>query len=257
MRFQLLIVLLKHNSAPTMIHQNPAQIFKAQRRGLSETPNHRLHATFNFEDFSDPSRHPFGILSALNDETLEAKQHIERILPANTVVMIVPLAGAAECQFTGGEVQVIVPGEAFTYYTSQNSMLSVRNPYDESLINFLYIAFSETIVSDTLLPERYLIAQADLSEKNTFHKLFDAILNSLSVRIGIFGGREEAYYSPTNIGNGVFAFVIAGAFEIQGRLLEERDGMALWNTGEIDVEALSENAILLLIEAPLNGMNPN
>lgn len=240
-----------------MIHQNPAKIFKAQRRGLAETPDHRLHATFNFEDFNEPSRHPFGILSTLNDETLGAKQYVDRALSANTVVMIVPLAGAAECQFTGETAQVVVPGEAFTYYASQNSTLSIRNPYDESLINYLYIVFSETVISDTLLPERYLIAQADLTEKNTFHKLFDAILNSLSVRIGIFGGREEAYYTPTNIGNGVFAFVIAGAFEIQGRLLEERDGLALWNTGEIDMEALSENAILLLIEAPLNGMNPN
>ena len=240
-----------------MIQQNPAQIFKAKRRGLAETPDHRLHATFNFEDITDPPRHPFGILSILNDETLGAKQYVDRSLSANSVAMIIPLASAAECQFTGGSAQVVVPGEAFTYFTSQNSTLSIRNPYDESPINYLYIVFSETVISDTLLPERYLIAQADLTEKNCLHKLFDAILNSLSVHIGIYGGREEAYYSPSNMGNGVFAFVIAGAFEIQGRLLEERDGMALWNTGEIEMEALSENAILLLIEAPLNGMNPN
>lgn len=48
---------------------------------------------------------------------------------------------------------------------------------------------------------------------------------------------------------GVFAFVIEGAFEIQGRLLEAKDGLALWNDNEIEMEALSNGAIILLIES--------
>lgn len=50
---------------------------------------------------------------------------------------------------------------------------------------------------------------------------------------------------------GAFVFVIGAAFEVQGTLLYERDGLALWKTGEVEMEALSNNAIILVIELPL------
>jgi hypothetical protein len=239
-----------------MIQQNPAQIFKAHTRGLAENETHRLHATFNFNEFNDASRHPFGSLTVLNDETLAANKTVERTLFPGTAVMVLPLVGAAECHFSGDMPQIVVPGEAFTYYKHEASTITIRNPYDESLINFLYITFSTNIQAEVLLPKDYLIAQADLTLRNTFHKLFESFQNGLSIHLGIFNSREEVTYNPCNTtANGVFAFVISGAFEVQGRLIEERDGLALWDTPEIDMEALSENAILLLIEAPLSGFN--
>ncbi|MBP6024431.1 hypothetical protein [Ferruginibacter sp.] len=38
---------------------------------------------------------------------------------------------------------------------------------------------------------------------------------------------------------------------LKDRLLHAKDGLAIWNTGEIDFEALSNNAILLLLEIPV------
>ncbi len=46
-----------------------------------------------------------------------------------------------------------------------------------------------------------------------------------------------------------FAFVLAGAFETEGRLLHERDGLAIWDTDKIEMEALSNDAMILLIES--------
>ena len=42
--------------------------------------------------------------------------------------------------------------------------------------------------------------------------------------------------------------MIAAAFEAEGRLLHERDGLALFDTNEIEMEALSNDAMMLLIE---------
>ena len=50
---------------------------------------------------------------------------------------------------------------------------------------------------------------------------------------------------------GAFVFVIEGAFEVQGTLLHERDGLALWKTEEVEMEALSNEAIILVIELTL------
>ncbi len=47
----------------------------------------------------------------------------------------------------------------------------------------------------------------------------------------------------------MFVFVVLCAFEVRGRLLQVRDGLGLWNdTNNIELEALSNNAIILLIE---------
>ena len=242
-----------YNQSPTMIHQSPAQIFKVQKRGLTENGNHRLHASFNFNEFNDPLQPPFSTLTVLNDETLAAQQIVERSLDAGTVIMVLPLVGAAECHFNSDTPQIIVPGEAFTYHSSAGGTIGVKNPYEDNLINFLYITFTHAAVSELFSPKDFMIAQTDLSVRNTFHKLFEAFHNGMSAQIGIFNAREEILHNPANKTNGIFAFVISGAFNIQGSLLEERDGLALWNSEEIDLEALSENAILLLIEAPLSG----
>ncbi len=64
-----------------------------------------------------------------------------------------------------------------------------------------------------------------------------------------FAGRKEAVYKISRQKNSVFAFVIQGAFEVQGRLLHARDGLGLWDdTNLIELEALSNDAIVLLVE---------
>ena len=56
-----------------------------------------------------------------------------------------------------------------------------------------------------------------------------------------------------NKNNGIYAFIIEGVFEVQDRLLHTKDALDLWNTDEIDFEALSNGAILLLFEVPLRS----
>lgn len=114
----------------------------------------------------------------------------------------------------------------------------------------MYITFSATIPAEVLLPKDFLIASADLAVRNKFHKLFESFQNGLSSHIGIFNNHTKAVYSPNNKTNGIFAFIISGTFEVQGGLMEERDGIALWEKSEIAIKAMSENSIILLIETP-------
>ncbi|HSC39564.1 MAG TPA: hypothetical protein VLD19_16885, partial [Chitinophagaceae bacterium] len=66
--------------------------------------------------------------------------------------------------------------------------------------------------------------------------------------IGKFAGREEAVYKMKNPARGLFAFVLQGAFEVQYRLLHAGDGLGLWELPEIELEALSNDAIILFLE---------
>ncbi|MFP5437159.1 MAG: pirin [Bacteroidia bacterium] len=224
-----------------MIRQNPARIYKAQQRGLFENSNHRREATFNFESYQDASRSPFGALQVLNDETLGPSQQLARNVENGTVLLI-PLVGALEYTLNG-ETAYVETNEAAWLPADGN--LTLRNPYDEELINFLYIVFSHSIVTEA---ETLSI---NLDSRNSLNPL--SLPGSIKAKMGLFDGRQEALYPVQNPNNGLFVFVIAGAFEVQGRLLEQRDGLALWQLEEAEMEALSENAVVLLFELPIRG----
>nr|WP_322625928.1 hypothetical protein [uncultured Flavobacterium sp.] len=224
-----------------MIRQNPARIYKAQQRGLYENSNHRWEATFNFESYQDASRSPFGALQILNDETLGPKQQLTRNVE-NGNILLIPLVGALEYSLNG-EIAYVETNEA-TWLPAEGNLI-LRNPYEEELINFLYIVFSHSIVTEA---ETLSI---NLDSRNSLNPF--SLPGSIKAKMGLFDGRQEALYPIQNPNNGLFVFVIAGAFEVQGRLLEHRDGLALWQLEEADMEALSENAVLLLFELPIRG----
>jgi hypothetical protein len=223
-----------------MIRQSPARIYKSQQRGYKENENHRLLATFNFETYQNENRIPFGRLLVLNDETLAPGFTIQREVPQGILALIIPLVGGPEYTTPDGSLHVI-PGEAA--YIS-GGPLSIKNPYENELVNFLYMEFK----SDE---PHQKTSNINLDIRNTLH----SFLNNDSIKgfMGIFDGRQETLYQSQNPQNGLFIFVINGAFEVQGRLLEERDGLALWDSPEADMEALSENAIILLFELPVTG----
>jgi hypothetical protein len=69
-----------------------------------------------------------------------------------------------------------------------------------------------------------------------------------TIRLGQFKGRQHGklkFHPPASL----FVFVIEGAFEVQGRLLERRDGLALKDFTGIEFESLSDYAMLWMMEA--------
>lgn len=224
-----------------MIRQNPARIYKAQQRGLFENSTQRWEATFNFEQYQDVSRTPFGTLQILNDETLGPKQKLFRNA-GNGTVLLIPLVGTLEYTINGTTAYVETNEAAWLPAAYE---LTLCNPYEEDLINFLYIVFSHSIVSEATT------LAINLDTRNTLNPF--SLPGSIKAKMGLFDGRQEVLYTPKSPTQGLFVFVIAGAFEVQGRLLEHRDGLALWQIEEVDIEALSENAVILLFELPTRG----
>jgi hypothetical protein len=72
--------------------------------------------------------------------------------------------------------------------------------------------------------------------------------SNASIHLGNFHGREEGIHFLKHPRQGIFVFIVEGAFEVQNRLLQPRDGLALWNIDQIEFEALSNDAIMLLVE---------
>jgi redox-sensitive bicupin YhaK (pirin superfamily) len=59
-------------------------------------------------------------------------------------------------------------------------------------------------------------------------------------------------YAMKKNGNGLYAFVLKGSFTIEGTTLNERDGLGIWETDKISLQAKSNNSEILLMEVPMN-----
>jgi len=215
--------------------QTHAIIYLADQRGCSQSHWHRSHYTFNFGSYQHENRSAFGSLRILNDETLKSGYPLCYSFDENMLILLLPVVGGLNYQHNRHNY-FIEAGESRLIYFLKGETLEMTNPYEEDLINFLCIGWHNSAVTDT---SHY---QFDLdNDKNrlTSFPLFS---------IGKFGGREEGIYQLKNSNKGVIVVVIEGAFEVQNRLLQHRDGLALWNTEEVEFEALSEGAILLFLE---------
>lgn len=220
--------------------QQQAQIYKAHLRGHFETDIHRCLATFNFDTYQEESRKPFHLLQVLNEEMLAAKETVRYSVTDNQSILIIPLAGAIDC-ITATESYFITVGQCFFFTVQAGGSFTIQNPYEKEQVNYLQIRIKLTdVISDKK------VYSFDLSHKN---EMIPTIQNpEFSFRIGMYTARTEDSYQPENKSNGIFAFVLNGAFEFQNRLIENRDGLAIDASETIEFESLAENSMLLLFE---------
>ncbi|MGC4040581.1 MAG: hypothetical protein QM710_07315 [Flavobacterium sp.] len=226
-----------------MLPQNPSQIYKAGLRFHDEDETYRCLSVFNFGAYFDESRRPFGNLEIVNDETLAPRQTQSFSIAKNKNLILIPLVGTIDYHDGIGNQNDIGTEEIQVLKTTKPIAFQLRNPYETELINYLQIRISSVSEKDFFEKKQF-----DFNRRNELFPLLESEGHKIS--IGIFSGRSEGFYRLPKE-NGAFAFVINGAFEFQNRLLESRDALVIWDVSEIEFEALSENAILLLIETLL------
>lgn len=231
-----------------------AQLFLSDQRGCSQADFFRSYHSFNFGPYTAEGRAPLGRLRALNDTTLTAGYDLTRQAEAPTDVLLLPLVGGLEYNSAAGN-GFLEAGQAQLFLVSNGMDYVISNPYETESINYLEIWF--TNASPTGTPG-IMQARVDLSVGNTLLPIFT--INDTGsdgtqrngVFIGRYAGRAEGVYRVQQPQNGVFVFVLSGVFEVQNRLLHQRDGLSLTSIqhGEVDFEALSNDAVILLLEIP-------
>ena len=236
-----------------MISRAKAKIFLADERGLSETQWSASRYTFNFGKFANEHKQPFGDLYAVNDEVLDAGRSLQLFLKEYSYVILLPVMGAIGYKNTSGNDNLVAAGQVAIIMADKGEMIEITNPFEEGLVNFLLVCIKTDSVRAT--------KGASFSTYNV-NKCLNGLLKisppslntsslSFSVSIGKFEGRGETVYHTKNSKNGIFLFVIEGAFETEGRLLHARDSLALWGTQTAEIEALSNDAIIVVMELPL------
>lgn len=229
-----------------MIAQIPAQIYKSEARGAFQSEKHNCFATFNFEHYQDLSRKPFGSLQILNEEILGPQQRISRVIKEETNVIILPLFGGIEYKDNLGNSEFLRVEQIRVITADAEMSFEVFNPYENENVSYLQIHFQK----DKQYFENYFQqSEVDFTVRNKLTSLFE--VEKAFGFVGLYDGRKGGSYTLKKPENGIFVFVINGAFEVEDRLLEAKDGLSMSKVDKIEWEALSENAVLLMFEVPL------
>ena len=241
-----------------------AQLYRADQRGCSQTDSICSYHTFNFGRYSEESRKPFGALHLLNDDALRAGASLTMSVDRTMHVVLIPVAGGLEYKSdlttdpqTGDFLE---PGQAGLLSLAEGMTYTISNPYETETIQLIQLWLTPESV---VFSPGFRLTDFDLSRKNTLLPLFGLAdteaTNKAGSRgfIGKYDGRQEGSYPVKALEINtqsveLFVFVLKGAFEVANRLLHEKDGLSLQYRQDtvLEFEALSNEAILLLIELP-------
>jgi len=224
-----------------MLPQSKGKIFLADERGLTELETFRSYNTFNFGHYCHPHKNPFGSLYVLNEDTLAGGSNISLQVEENSEITLLPIVGAIVYHDSLGNTGTVEAGQSIVLDAPKGLILTIENPFREELVRFVQW-WVRTPAKTAPTPPAVL--SFDLSAPAA------SFVSIGSASIGRLAGREEAVYKAATPRSGLFAFVIQGAMEVQYRLLHAGDGLALWDLPEIEAEALSKEAIILVIEVP-------
>lgn len=232
-----------------MIQQTQGKIFLAEQRGFLETATCQSRLTFNFEHFRNEHKHAFGNLYLLNDHTLAANGSVTLLVKETSFMLLVPVAGAIDCKQGAGAQSLAAAGQVLMLSATENEIIEVSNPFTDHWVNFLQIGIETN--STAQIPAVWLHTYNDVNAHvNSLVNIIDLHPGAdnlpFSVSLGKFSGRGEMVYRAKN-NSAVFLFVVNGAFEADGRLLHAGDGLGLWDADTIEMEALSNDAIIFMI----------
>ncbi|SCW39698.1 hypothetical protein [Mucilaginibacter sp. NFR10] len=226
---------------------SPGQIHLADQRGFTKTPTLRRYSSFNYGSYFNEHRKPFGRLAVWNDEMLAGGNSIDVTIETSGWFVLMPVTGELLLERVNGDIRLIDVGELFVGYAVAGERLELTNLYKSDWINYIYLQLKD---NDVINPHRDMVFKFDFAGRP--NELIDLVptcgIYPFRLHIGVFGGRIDAFYQLQNSSSLFYAFVLAGAFELQERLMHDRDGLALWELEKADMEALSNNAVVVILE---------
>ena len=228
---------------------------KASSRGYADHGWLQTWHTFSFANYRNPERIHFGALRVLNDDIIAPSRGFDMHPHQDMEVVTIPLKGSLRHGDSIKNSSVITPGDIQVMSTGTGIFHSEYNASDHDPVELLQI---------WVIPERFNTPphyrDYDIRgaiEKNRWSFLISpdgdapaSILQQAWFSIGELERNLELPYRMHRKESGVYIFVIDGEIEAEGRILERRDGLGIWDTGEFNIKTFQESRILL-IEVPM------
>lgn len=230
-------------------------IHKADTRGRSLYNWLDSHHTFSFDEYFDSERINFGALRVLNDDIVSPGKGFETHPHKNMEIVSIPLKGVLEHGDSKKNSRVITVGDIQMMSAGTGIFHSEMNGSDTEPVEFLQIWIMPRERNTHPTYKDYSIRE--LERKNELALIVSpdgstpaSLLQDTWFSIGkVEAGKKLGYHMHQTHG-GVYIFLIEGEIEINGTVMNHRDGMGIYETNSFEFETIQDSHILL-IEVPM------
>ena len=231
-------------------------IHRSESRGVADHGWLKSRHTFSFGDYYNPQRMSFGALRVINDDSVEAGRGFGTHPHKDMEIISIPLEGSLRHKDSEGNSSVICQGEVQIMSAGTGIFHSEFNASEAEVVKFLQI---------WVLPEKIGVKpryeQKDFSHVECLNKIVTVV--SPDGREGSVRINQNAFFSLTEMEankevtykrrsprNGLYVFILKGQVELNGEVLNPRDGAGVSEFDSISLKALEKSKILLM-EVPL------
>jgi redox-sensitive bicupin YhaK (pirin superfamily) len=231
-------------------------LHKASTRGSVNLGWLQANHSFSFANYYNPDRMSFGVLRVLNDDTIAGGKGFGMHPHQNMEIVSIPLEGDLEHKDSLGNVGIVNEGDVQAMSAGSGVYHSEYNKNADKNVKLLQIWIQSK--KENVKPKFNQISIRDLEKENQFYQVLSPDKNDDGVwihqdawfHLGKFDKNIQDSYTIKKKGNGVYCFIIEGNVEIEGQLLEKRDGFGVWDTNTIQFKSNTKSKVLL-IEVPM------
>ena len=213
--------------------------------------------TFSFANYHNPERMGFGALRVINDDFVIGGQGFGKHSHRDMEIISIPLSGKLGHGDNIGNNGIIETGEIQVMSAGTGITHSEMNGDDTEAVKFLQIWVIPNKMN--VEPRYQQIRMDDILKPNEFNQVLSPNADDAGVWIhqdawfsmGDFDKDITQTYELKNPNNGVYIFVINGKVVVNGKTLDTRDGLGVWDTKNFAMDVI-EDAKVLLMEVPMS-----
>lgn len=211
--------------------------------------------SFSFGHYYDASREHFGALRVLNDDTIAGGTGFGTHPHDNFEIVTIPLEGGVEHKDSMGNHGIIRPGEVQIMSAGTGIQHSEYNADKDTELKLFQIwvfpkerditpRYDQRAYPVEGRQNRWQIVVSPRHEEAVWINQ-DAYFN-----LGHFDAGKQVEYQLNTLGNGVYLMVVEGSIEVDGKTLNRRDAIGVWETDTLNLKTNTESELLLL-EVPM------
>ena len=231
-------------------------LHKANTRGHANHGWLDTYHTFSFANYYNPERVHFGALRVLNDDTVSGGMGFGKHPHENMEIVSIPLSGDLEHADSMGNVAVIKQNDVQIMSAGTGVIHSEKNRNQDRPVKFLQIWVIPKVINRE---PRYDQKTFEPSARiNQLQEVVSPVQGSEGLwinqdawfHLGNFKEGNSTAYAFKLKGNGLYVFVLDGSITVQDQLLTKRDGLGVWETESVSIQAKTD-AEILLMEVPM------
>ena len=232
------------------------QLYNTEERGLKDLGWLQSNFTFSFSGLYDPVRAGFGLLRVFNDDYVAPQNGFGLHAHANMEIISVMLAGSMNHIDSLGYKEV-VHQDWVQIMSAGSGLRHEEHNVGEDKVNFLQIWIEPKLQNITPRYQRRFFP-----EEKRLNKLVTIVSNeegqahcwinqNAKLSLGYFERDQALTYTFNRVNKGVFIFNMSGSLLVNAQALEQRAGLGIWETDEINITCLTSSKFLI-VEVPIN-----